>query len=74
MGVYAIAEDGMIYAEVPEYRNDYLHGAYPARCIKKELVVVWGVFSMVGRDAGGGGICWVAAVDNVVIVVDYMLC
>ena len=25
MGVYAIAEDGMIYAEVPEYRNDYLH-------------------------------------------------
>ena len=25
MGVYAIADDGMIYADVPEYRNDYLH-------------------------------------------------
>lgn len=25
MGVYAIADDKMIYVEVPEYRNDFLH-------------------------------------------------
>ena len=26
MGVYSIVDDGMIYANVPEYRNDFLHG------------------------------------------------
>lgn len=27
MGVYAIADDGNIYIDVPEYRNDFLHAA-----------------------------------------------
>ncbi len=26
MGVYAIEDGGMVYADVPEYRNDFLHG------------------------------------------------